>query len=130
MVTRMPPIRPIQFSALKALNPLHQQPEEAEHENGQADICQVFHWSSKAHGTGRRVLSPAAHISDTGGEAGRGLSMRLPCDPAAAPNRTHAARGRRACAAQAASLDALGQSAAGAPDEQGVYSTGPRTPTS
>src|SRR5215472_17197581 len=42
----MPPIRPIQFSALKALDPLHQQPQRGEDDDRQADIQQVGHGPS------------------------------------------------------------------------------------
>src|SRR5215813_3437370 len=42
-VSKKPPIRPIQFSALKSLNALHDEPEHAEDDDGQADIEQVPH---------------------------------------------------------------------------------------
>src|SRR5215471_11758733 len=42
----MPPIRPIQFSALKALDPLHQQPQRGEDDDDQADIEHVGHGPS------------------------------------------------------------------------------------
>src|SRR6266849_1107033 len=39
----MPPIRPIQFSALKTLNPLHDEVEHGKHHDRQADVRQVEH---------------------------------------------------------------------------------------
>jgi len=42
----MPPIRPIQFSALKALDPLHDEKEHGEDDKRQADIEQVPHGDS------------------------------------------------------------------------------------
>jgi hypothetical protein len=39
----MPTIRPIRFSALKALDPLEDEEENAEHHDGQTDIEQVLH---------------------------------------------------------------------------------------
>ena len=39
----MPPIRPSQFSALKALDPLDQKPECGEDDDGQADVDEVEH---------------------------------------------------------------------------------------
>src|SRR5262249_12362319 len=44
-VSRTPPIRPIQFSALKALDPLDEQPQHRKGDNGQADIEKVLHGS-------------------------------------------------------------------------------------
>ena len=43
MVSRMPTIRPIQFSALKALNPLHEEEERGENDDRQPDIDEVEH---------------------------------------------------------------------------------------
>jgi len=42
----MPPIRPIQFSALKALNPLHDEDEHGEDDDRQADVKKVLHGDS------------------------------------------------------------------------------------
>jgi hypothetical protein len=47
MVSAMPTIRPSQFSALKALDPLDQEDEDGEDDDGQADIQQVVHGVSK-----------------------------------------------------------------------------------
>jgi hypothetical protein len=38
MVSKIPAIRPIRFSALKALDPLHQEKERDKHEDGQPDV--------------------------------------------------------------------------------------------
>ena len=43
MVSATPPIRPIQFSTLKPLDPLEQQPQRAEGDNRQGDKEQVLH---------------------------------------------------------------------------------------
>jgi hypothetical protein len=43
MVRAIPPMSPIQFSTLKGLNPLHDEPEHAEDDESQGDIEQVFH---------------------------------------------------------------------------------------
>jgi hypothetical protein len=42
----MPPIRPIQFSALKALDPLQDEEEHGEDDDGQDDVKQVRHGDS------------------------------------------------------------------------------------
>jgi hypothetical protein len=42
-VSKTPPISPIQFSALKALDPLHEEPQHGEGDYGQADIEKVLH---------------------------------------------------------------------------------------
>src|SRR6266702_1045546 len=39
----MPPIRPIQLSALKTLDPLHQEVEHGKHHDRQVDVQQVEH---------------------------------------------------------------------------------------
>jgi hypothetical protein len=46
MVSRMPPIRPIQFSALKPLDPLEDEEEHGEDDERQADVEQVPHGDS------------------------------------------------------------------------------------
>src|SRR5215469_410342 len=43
MASRIPTIRPIQLSALKALDPLHQEDEQREDQNCQADVEQIGH---------------------------------------------------------------------------------------
>jgi hypothetical protein len=43
MVRAMPPSSPIQFSALKALNSLHEEPQEAENRNRKQDIKEIVH---------------------------------------------------------------------------------------
>ncbi len=42
-VSRTPPMSPIQFSTLKALNPFDQKPERGENHDGQSDIEEVPH---------------------------------------------------------------------------------------
>src|SRR5262249_32020934 len=44
-VSRMPAMRPIQFSALKALPSLHQEIEQREHNDREADVQHVEHGS-------------------------------------------------------------------------------------
>jgi hypothetical protein len=44
----MPTIRPSQFSALKALDPLDEEVENGEDQDGQADICKVLHGALQA----------------------------------------------------------------------------------
>jgi hypothetical protein len=46
MVRPMPTIRPSQLSTLKALDPLHQQPQRGEDDDRQADVQQVGHGPS------------------------------------------------------------------------------------
>src|SRR4249919_1869793 len=46
MVSSTPPIRPIQLSTLKALDPLDQKPQRGEDDNHQADIENILHGSS------------------------------------------------------------------------------------
>jgi hypothetical protein len=46
MVSKMPPIKPIQFSALKGLNPLQDEEQDGEDDDRQADIEQVPHGDS------------------------------------------------------------------------------------
>ena len=59
MVSTMPPIRPIQFSALKALDPLDEQEERGEHDDRQPDVYEVEHGAllgvtaGVAYGSGR-----------------------------------------------------------------------------
>jgi hypothetical protein len=43
MVSKTPKIRPMRFSALKALDPLQDEEEHGEHHDGQADIDHVGH---------------------------------------------------------------------------------------
>jgi hypothetical protein len=43
MVTMTPAIRPIRFSALKALDPLHKEEKRGENHDGQPDIDEVEH---------------------------------------------------------------------------------------
>ena len=43
MVSRTPPIRPSQLLTLKALDPLHQEPERGEDDDCQADVDEVEH---------------------------------------------------------------------------------------
>jgi hypothetical protein len=50
MVSRTPPIRPSQLLTLKALDPLDQQPESGEDDDGQADVDEVEHGSSLGFG--------------------------------------------------------------------------------
>jgi hypothetical protein len=42
----MPPIKPIQFSALKALDPLQDEEEHGEYDDRQRDVKQVRHGDS------------------------------------------------------------------------------------
>src|SRR6266849_3482081 len=79
----MPAIRPIRFSALKALNPLHQEKERGEYHDRQADIDHIGH----------RALPRVACLRRHG-TAGTGrfcLPMQDPCEAVMIPNRTHAA---------------------------------------
>jgi hypothetical protein len=46
MVSRIEAIRPIQFSALKVLDPLDEEEERSEHDDRQADAEQVRHGGS------------------------------------------------------------------------------------
>jgi hypothetical protein len=43
MVTRTPTIRPIQFSALKALDPLDEKEERGEDDDRQPDVQEIEH---------------------------------------------------------------------------------------
>jgi len=43
MVRQIPTISPSQLLALKALDPLQQQEEHGEHQDGQPDISQILH---------------------------------------------------------------------------------------
>src|ERR1700733_1275512 len=54
MVSKMPPMRPSQFSALKVLNPLHDQEEHGEDDDRQADVQHVEHGNPPGH-TGNDV---------------------------------------------------------------------------
>jgi len=56
-VSRMPPIRPIQFSALKPLDPLHQEPQRGENNDRQADVEKVEHGSSLCSGRNRTPMA-------------------------------------------------------------------------
>jgi hypothetical protein len=55
----MPTIRPIQFSALKALDPLDEEEERGEYDDGQPDVDEVEHGAllgvtaGVAYGSGR-----------------------------------------------------------------------------
>ena len=46
MVSKMPPIRPSQLLALKALDPLDQKPERGKDDDHKADIEKILHGSS------------------------------------------------------------------------------------
>jgi hypothetical protein len=46
MVSSTPKIKPIQFSALKALDPLDDEDEHGEDDDRQADVQQVVHGDS------------------------------------------------------------------------------------
>jgi hypothetical protein len=94
----MPPISPIQFSTLKALNSLHQEPQHDEGNYGQADKEQIQHRlllgppipaGCRAVGHDQAVLSPYAGCCER--------SMRHQCAGTNAPNRTHAVTGRGLC---------------------------------
>jgi hypothetical protein len=43
MVSKTPKIRPMRFSALKALDPLQDEEEHGEHDDREADVKQVGH---------------------------------------------------------------------------------------
>src|SRR6516225_10880067 len=92
----MPPIRPIQLSALKALDPLHQEPERGEDDDDQADIEHV------GHGPSSDCRNPGAtpgHPGDYAVLPGERATLKGPCGTHAGrarnPNRTHAARAAR-----------------------------------
>jgi hypothetical protein len=53
MTSKAPKIRPTRFSALKALDPLQDEEEHGEHDDGQPDIEQVGH---------RALLDGVTHI--------------------------------------------------------------------
>src|SRR5260370_12203471 len=130
MVSTTPPIRPIQFSALKALDPLHQQPEEAEHEYGQADIGQVFHWSLQ--GSRNRPESPCLRPRLPVIPAEK-LSAACPCAFQAAGLRalTQPMRAGPQCMRRAGGkLELSGHSARAPARPAAPYSASPRTPTS
>src|SRR6266699_1124954 len=80
----MPPIRPIQFSTLKALDPLHQEPQRGEDDDDQADIKHVGH-------------GPSSDCRNPGATPGiPGDSAVLPAQPTAVnlPCATHARQPR------------------------------------
>src|SRR5579875_534649 len=81
MVSRTPPIRPIQFSALKSLDPLQNEVEHAEHHDGQADIDHV------GHGSPPRETSawPPVCRPDTSEIPGKRPTRSRPCAFHAAP---------------------------------------------
>jgi hypothetical protein len=60
-VSKKPPIRPIQFSALKVLNPLHDEDEYGEDDDRHADAKQVQHglllWSKWWCGSRKPLFS-------------------------------------------------------------------------
>src|SRR5713101_8189789 len=79
----MPAIRPIRFSALNALNPLHQEKERGEYHDRQADVDHV------GHGVLPCVACLRGH--GTSGIGRKCSPMRDPCRGVMIPNRTHAA---------------------------------------
>src|SRR5690348_11116822 len=94
----MPAIRPSQFSALKALDPLHQQPQRGEDDYGQADVEQVRHGpSSDCAAPGSTSEIPGDHAVLTGAEELFIGPLRHPCGCPGFPNRTHAAGRVRPC---------------------------------
>src|SRR5215510_7045050 len=103
----MPPIRPIQFSALKTLDPLDQQPQRGEDDNDQADIEHV------GHGPSSDCRNPGATAGISGDHAvltGKWGASAGPCGTHARgtriPNRTHAGqRVRRVAPAQSVAGD-------------------------
>src|SRR5580704_3522984 len=58
MVRMMPAIRPIRFSALKALHSLHQEEERGEDDDRQADVEHVQHWGPPRRHVVRRPVEP------------------------------------------------------------------------
>src|SRR5690242_1608114 len=93
----MPPIRPIQFSALKALDPLHQQPQRREDDDDQADIDHVGHGSSSDCRGPASTSDPGRLCSFTWERDFLDRSMRHPCGRPGFPNRTHAASPPGSC---------------------------------
>src|SRR5215468_8330855 len=94
----MPAIRPIQLSALKALDPLDQQPQRGEDDNDQADVEHVGHGpSSDCHNPGAIPGISGDHAVLTG----KWGASAGPCGTHARgtriPNRTHAARRPGSC---------------------------------
>ena len=71
MVSRTPPIRPSQLLTLKALDPLDQQPERGEDDDGQADEQKVEHGVLLGFGGLRRTpmaLDDPSECPGTGNE--------------------------------------------------------------
>jgi hypothetical protein len=95
-------MRPIQFSTLKALDPLQNEEEHAETHESQDDIKHVRHGSLPRRNQVPAARLPARHIRDTWEQAGKIVSMRHPCAAPTAPNRTHAPSPRHAHVTQAA----------------------------
>src|SRR5438094_10677021 len=63
MVSRTPPTRPSQLLTLKALDPLHQEPERGEDDDCQAYVDEVEHGAllaagARAHPHGTRFSEP------------------------------------------------------------------------
>src|SRR5215468_9451281 len=85
MVSRTPAIRPIQLSALKVLNPLHEQGEQQEDDDGQADIEEIVHTHSYAD---------QERHNQTAGERRELRSIRHLCGAGRLPNGPHAGAAR------------------------------------
>src|ERR1700733_2262499 len=84
MVSTTPPIRPIQFSTLKALNSLDQQQQHAERHDRQGDEEQVL------HGTLLGIRAEPFYWNAP--KSRRAAPKRDPCGPGMIPNRIHAGR--------------------------------------
>ena len=82
----MPAMRPIQFSALKALDPLDEEEERGEHHDGQPDVDEVEHGALLGVSQGRGAArSCAAQTAVNPQKPGQGRaharSMRAWSDP-------------------------------------------------
>jgi hypothetical protein len=84
MVTMTPAIRPIRFSALKALDPLHKEEQRGENHDRQPDIDEVEH--------GALLGFPEVTVRPYAGADG--LSQASGNGEKSGPNGTHAGRSR------------------------------------
>ena len=73
MVSRMPTIRPIRFSALKALNPLQDEEEHGEDDDRQPYVQQVRHGSPPS---GVILIQDSVNVADQAKDRAHAEPMR------------------------------------------------------